>query len=301
MKIGVIGIGNIATKAFLPLYLRMNDSVEWIIYSRTPDKAAFLKRKYNFSTIVDSIEALLEANLDACMVHSPTHTHYEVIQTLLNHNVHVYVDKPISENYEECLTLIHEAKARNRVLFTGFNRRYAPFVEMLKDKPKNRVSVIKNRINEHNETKFALYDNFIHALDTAIYLMNEPVVSWDSWVDERDGILIQAEIRLVGKNVIAHAVFNAQAGSNTETVEINGIETSIRVENLSRSLHYKNEDVTVNAFNDWTGTLYKRGFTSMLDDFVACVQSGCNSSIVTLDSARFVHQLIHEMVIKHTI
>ena len=51
MKVGVIGIGNIAQKAYLPIMAEMRDTVEWHICSRTKATLEQVGTKYDFKDV----------------------------------------------------------------------------------------------------------------------------------------------------------------------------------------------------------------------------------------------------------
>ena len=46
----------------------------------------------------------------------------------------------------------------------GFNRRFAPYTEVLKNIPEKQTIFIKNRINTTRETSFMMYDLFYMSL-----------------------------------------------------------------------------------------------------------------------------------------
>ena len=87
----------------------------------------------NLSAVVDSnqninldegikhfpgLEDLLnsEINIDAAIIATPTNTHYEITKKLLNHGIHVLVEKPLSTKADEASELINLADEKNLVL-----------------------------------------------------------------------------------------------------------------------------------------------------------------------------------------
>lgn len=118
MKIGVLGLGNIAQKAYLPLYSLFQDELEVVLVSRDLTKAEALRKKYGFQKVLSSLEELLKENIEACFVHTATHTHYEICKELLKAGIAVYVDKPISENLEETKELMNLAKKKKLTFFS---------------------------------------------------------------------------------------------------------------------------------------------------------------------------------------
>ncbi|ANK61606.1 hypothetical protein AYR56_02900 [Loigolactobacillus backii] len=80
LKIGVIGLGNIAQKAYLPVMAGMQDQVEWILCTRNNEKLQYLQQRYGFKKVVHSVTDLLELAPTAVFIHTPTETHAQLIE-----------------------------------------------------------------------------------------------------------------------------------------------------------------------------------------------------------------------------
>ena len=72
MKIGVIGLGNIAQKAYLPTYSECRHLAEFVLATRNPETRQEIADQYGFTETVGTIEELIEAKIDACFVHVAT-------------------------------------------------------------------------------------------------------------------------------------------------------------------------------------------------------------------------------------
>ena len=72
MKIGVIGLGNIAQKAYLPTYSECRHLAEFVLATRNPETRQKIADQYGFTETVGTIEELIEAKIDACFVHVAT-------------------------------------------------------------------------------------------------------------------------------------------------------------------------------------------------------------------------------------
>lgn len=135
MKIGVIGLGNIAQKAYLPTYSECRHLAEFVLATRNPETRQKIADQYGFTETVETVEELIEAKIDACFVHVATKVHGAVVRQLLQAGIHVFVDKPLSEELAEVKELQALAVAKNLRLMVGFNRRFAPYTEVLKNIP----------------------------------------------------------------------------------------------------------------------------------------------------------------------
>lgn len=73
-------------------------------------------------------------DVDVVIVCTPTHTHYEVAKVALEHDKHVFLEKPIANTSTEIEELYDLACSRELLLFVAFNRRYDSQWSHLKDK-----------------------------------------------------------------------------------------------------------------------------------------------------------------------
>src|SRR5687767_6353921 len=125
MRIAIIGLGNIAQKAYLPLITARND-IELVFCSRNQNILNQLTRMYRVTESVSAIDDLFDKSLDAAFVHTATESHVEIAAKLLQNGAHVYVDKPIATSYAQSQKLVEIAEDSGRILMVGFNRRFAP-------------------------------------------------------------------------------------------------------------------------------------------------------------------------------
>lgn len=127
MKVGCIGLGDIAQKAYLPV-LGGRPGVELHVQTRTP---ATLTRVADGLHLPDGqrhqdLDSLLAQDLDAAFVHAPTSVHPDIVARLLEAGVPTYVDKPLAYELADSERLVALAEQRNVSLAVGFNRRFAP-------------------------------------------------------------------------------------------------------------------------------------------------------------------------------
>ena len=66
MKIGIIGLGDIAQKAYLPLITQLEE-VEPYFCTRTDSKLKRLGKKYGVDKLYTSVDQLLKVDLDAAL------------------------------------------------------------------------------------------------------------------------------------------------------------------------------------------------------------------------------------------
>src|SRR5690349_10100699 len=125
IKVGIVGLGDIAQKAYLPVISKQVD-VEVHLFSGNTRKLTDLGQQYRFTNLHTSLDTFLASGLNGVMVHAATEAHYDLVKLFLQHRLHVFVDKPLTLNYTDSKHLVELAEQNNCLLFVGFNRRYAP-------------------------------------------------------------------------------------------------------------------------------------------------------------------------------
>ena len=275
LKIGVLGLGSIAQKAYLPVYVKSNQRATFVYATRNQEVQAQLMEKYRLPKIYDTLDDLIEQKIDACMIHTATHTHIEMIEKCLSHGIHVYVDKPISEDITEVRRMYELAKRKNCLLIVGFNRRLAPFVQQLKQLPEKRVLTLsKNRIGKAQSVQFEIYDLFLHIVDTANYLLDEEIIAMTSYIKSCDQHLEFASMTLETAHSFAHLTMDMFAGANQENYQITTKNGTYHLKNLTKMTQYNQSGITVTCFNDWQTTLEKRGFEQAVNQFIDLLEQG---------------------------
>lgn len=295
MKIGIIGLGNISQKAYLPVMMTMDKEIDWHLFTRDQEKLAKIGKKYRIQNLYSSIEDLLVSGVEAVFIHTATHTHESLIRQCIEKGIHVYVDKPISEDIAEVKALMDLANEKNVLLITGFNRRFAPMIQKVKAVPdKNVILIQKTKPKSSGSVKYAIYDLFIHVVDTALYLLDEPVIQTHFTVKEENGELISCVLHLTTEHTECIATMNYVSGANSETVEVQSPTGTHRVTNLTDYEVETADQKQVYTFGDWDQTLEKRGFASLIRSTIAGFETKENP--VSMESSLESHRICHLIV-----
>jgi len=219
IKIGVLGLGNIAQKAYLPVMAAMQDQYEFHLTTRNPEKRQQLAAEYGFTHTHATLDELMATQPAAVFVHTPTATHASIIKKLLLADINVYVDKPVSMDLQEVQGLYDLAAARHLLLTCGFNRRFAPLNQQLKTIPDKRLIMAeKVRETSDQDVETAVFDLMIHSVDTGLYLLDEPLVTTTGRiVATADGKLAQGYFTAQTAHEQLQVVTNMRGGVNLET------------------------------------------------------------------------------------
>jgi len=221
VKIGIIGLGDIATKAYLPV-LSSKAGFEFHLCSRNEKRLQELGEKYRFPHLHNNIESLIASGIQAAFVNAATDAHFDLVKQLLEANISVFVDKPISMIYAESKQLVDLAEERNLLLMVGFNRRYAPVYQQLKALENPTLIIMqKNRKSLPDFVRRFVVKDFIHVVDTLRYLF--PFEIDDLLVNgiKKGEMLHQLVIQFVSKTgVIAIGIMNRDTATTEEKLEV---------------------------------------------------------------------------------
>jgi UDP-N-acetylglucosamine 3-dehydrogenase len=133
--------------------------------------------KYNTKAFTDYNEMFLEG-LDAVSVVVPTINHKEVVLNSLDKNLHVLVEKPITNLVEDAELMIETAKEKGKILMVGHIERFNPAIIKLKEIIDSGaigdiISISTKRVGPYNpkiKDVGVILDNGIHDIDIISHL-----------------------------------------------------------------------------------------------------------------------------------
>ncbi|MCN9240970.1 Gfo/Idh/MocA family oxidoreductase [Streptomyces sp. RY43-2] len=293
MKVGCIGLGDIAQKAYLPV-LGARPGLELHLQTRTP---ATLHRVADGLHLPHDrrhadLDALLAQDLDAAFVHAPTTAHPEIVTRLLEAGVPTYVDKPLAYELADSERLVSLAEERGVALAVGFNRRYAPGYVQCAEHPRELILMQKHRVGLPEEPRTTILDDFIHVVDTLRFLAPGPVDDVTVRARVEDGLLHHVVLQLAGDGFTALGVMNRLSGSVEEILEVSGQDTKRQVVNLADTIDHKGQP-TVRRRGDWVPVARQRGIEQTVLAFLDAVRAG---EVLSARDALATHELCERVV-----
>jgi virulence factor len=295
LKIGIIGLGDIAQKAYLPVLATKN--LDLHLFTRNQERLLTIGNQYRIANLHTSLESLLNSGIRGAFVHSSTESHEQIIEELLLHDIHVYVDKPITYHFSSAKRLVKLAEARNLHLMVGFNRRYAPAYAELKELANpNMIILQKNRFSLPGDIRTFVFDDFIHVVDTMRFLFSYPIKEMLVRGMQSEGLLIHVMVQFIAQNgATAIAIMNRDGGVLEEKVEVFSAKEKKTVLNLTEIKIGRNKEEISNGMNDWESTLSKRGFEHIVQDFIHAVVHGEAPQLTMLDALKS-HEMCEQIV-----
>ncbi|MDI3418361.1 Gfo/Idh/MocA family protein [Streptomyces luteolus] len=293
MKVGCIGLGDIAQKAYLPV-LGALPGAELHLQTRTPatlERVAAAHRVPVEQCHAD-LDGLLAQGLDAAFVHAPTVAHPDIVTRLLDAGVPTYVDKPLAYELAESERLVALAEERNVSLAVGFNRRLAPGYAQCAEHPRELIVMQKNRVGLPEDPRTLVLDDFIHVVDTLRFLAPGPVDDISVRARVRDGLMHHVVLQLAGDGFTALGIMNRLSGSTEEILEVSGQDTKREVRNLAEVIDHKGQP-TIRRRGDWVPVARQRGIEQSVHAFLDEVRAG---RVVSARDALATHELCERVV-----
>ena len=302
-RIAMVGLGDIAQKAYLPI-IAHHPLITPVLCSRNINTLSLLADKYRIEEVFDDYQMLLKSKPDAIMIHAATSAHYHLAKLAIEHNIAVYVDKPLSDNIQQVNLLIQLAEQYNVLIYVGFNRRFSPLVQQIKSSLSENVTankditVQKNRFNLPAAAETFIFDDFIHVIDTVRYLegdSNFHPKNINVMAQFESDSLANLQVSWQSQFSIVNANMNRIAGINQERLSVTIKDSSWQVDNLNEGEVYQQQQFKRLSFNDWEQTLYKRGFVSLIEDWLQQLQIGLfNKSIA--EDILITHQICDQVL-----
>ena len=274
LRLGVIGLGGIAQKAYLPV---LSHADKWTLvggFSPNQQKAQAVCDSYRMACFSRIDE--LASQCDAVFVHSSTASHFDVVGQLLAQGVHVYVDKPLAAELDQAEQLVEQARKAGKALMVGFNRRYAPLYRQLKAQMQNPASV---RMDKHrtdsvgpNELRFTLLDDYLHVVDTVLWLAggNASLESGLIQVNESNQMIYGEHHFLCGETLVTTSM-HRRGGTSRESVQAVTDGAFYQLDDMRVWWEEQQDVLTQPPVPGWQSTLTQRGFVGAIEHFVDCV------------------------------
>ena len=301
MRVGIVGLGDIAEKAWLPVLLAQ-DGIEPVLVTRDERRLAGLQSRHRVAEGHRTVEQALERGLDAAFVHTATAAHRELVTALLQAGVPTCVDKPLDTSGEGAAALVRLADERRTSLLVAFNRRWAPAYRDVAAWPDRDVVLLqKHRAGSPDEVRRVVFDDFIHVVDTLRFLL-DGLDGLDGSGDGTDAVSVTARgdadgvrrvaLQLTRGQRIAVGVMHRTAGLTEEVLEVVADGRQRRVVDLAEVTDGVGASCTTRR-DEWVSVGVQRGFAALADHFLTAVRAG---RVLEASDALATHLLCEQVV-----
>ena len=125
LKLGMIGVGGIAQNRHIPAFKQLKGTAQIVgVQDINYDLAQQVAKEHMIPHVFKDYEEMFN-EIDAVVICTPNKFHAEISIAALNAGVHVFCEKPMAMNKEECDAMIEAANRANKLLAIGYHYRFS--------------------------------------------------------------------------------------------------------------------------------------------------------------------------------
>lgn len=133
-SIGFIGTGGFATGVLLPRIKDISTYNLHTVMSGSGISAASAQERFGFENVVSTTDEIIKnREIGTVFIVNRHNQHFEMVMDALSNGKNVFVEKPLCMNFDELNQIIDKYNEHPQKLMVGFNRRFAPQVEKIKE------------------------------------------------------------------------------------------------------------------------------------------------------------------------
>jgi len=175
LKAGVLGAGHLG-KIHLKL-LKQSEEYELVgFYDANKKNAEKIALEFGYK-MFDDLDELIAA-VDMIDVVTPTLSHFEVAKKVISAGKHLFIEKPITNTYEEAKELIELAEKHGVKGQVGHVERFNPAFQAVADRIENPMFIEAHRLAEFNPRGTdvpVVLDLMIHDIDAVLSVVKSNV------------------------------------------------------------------------------------------------------------------------------
>jgi len=242
LRASVIGIGQLG-QHHTRIYNELPE-VDLVGICDINDEKSEKAQEYNIPFYKDYHDLI--DKVDVVSIATPTKLHYTIAKTLVTHNIHVLIEKPITNSVTEADELITLAREKNVFLQVGHIERYNAAFKAVKKIAKkikfieiHRLGPFTPRISDCG----VVLDLMIHDLDIILTLLRSKIIYLDA----------------VGVNVLSHHEDIANARLKFENGAIANITASRLTPEKQRKIRIWQDDAYISLdYQNQAGLIYRK-------------------------------------------
>jgi virulence factor len=277
LRVGLIGLGDIAAKAYLPV-LAADAGVEPVLITRDPARRAALQSAWRVIEGYATVEDALTSGepLDAAFVHAATQAHPGIAVALIDAGIPAFIDKPLALTALEADAVVARARAAGVSLAVCFNRRFTPaYTEVARWPGLDTVVLTKNRLGLPDDPRVVVFDDFVHVVDTLRFLVApDPDEVQVVCRPGGDGTLARVAITLRQGGRVGVGIMDRDSGQTVEVLEAMAPGRARRVTDLVDVVDRVGGVAQHRQPDNWAPVATQRGFTAMIAQLLGSVRAG---------------------------
>jgi predicted dehydrogenase/threonine dehydrogenase-like Zn-dependent dehydrogenase len=252
-EIGIIGAGNFTKMTLLPAM--KNIGIKYIV-SKNGLSAKELSKKFNIAySSTNFNDVLADPSVSLAIITTRHNLHADMVVEALKADKHVFVEKPLALNIDQLNSIIETKKERNKFVAVGYNRRFSPHIQKIKNylpstSPKNLIAIMNAGFIASNSWVHdvavgggRIIGEACHYLDLLAFLSGSPIKSVcmnamgtnPTIATDNATIMLKFEN---GDNGVIHYFSNGNKAFPKERLEIYFDEKIIQMNNFQETIAF---------------------------------------------------------------
>lgn len=289
VKISFIGAGSYAQGSLLPNIPKSKNISKVGVLTNTGLTSKRVAEKHNFIFCANNEKDIFSDNSNTIFITTRHNSHSSYVLKALQNKKHVFVEKPLCLNEKELNEIIAAQKTSNRALMVGFNRRFSPLTQKIKNFVGSGPMSMIYRINAGKIAR----DNWLqdiqvgggriigevcHFIDYLVYINGSlPTKVSAQVVDDPENMNDIVNILLKFKNGSSGVLCYYSNGAKSlskEYIEIYSSGISAILDDFkSLTIHSKGKPSKFKLWNQ------NKGQKEMIDSFISGIADAGNSPI----------------------
>ena len=204
----MIGAGNFAKMTMGPALAKTDARLKYVSARSNGFAAAHIAQKYKFENATTDLDQITtDSEVNTVFITTSHNSHAALVCRFLEAGKHVFVEKPLCLDIEQLKKIISSADgcSLSQMLMVGFNRRFSPHVEKIKELLAGRgeplamhfscnAGIIPPNMWVHDPEVGGgrIIGEACHYIDLLAYIAGSPIVSVSA-VRMRQGVAIQED------------------------------------------------------------------------------------------------------------
>ena len=286
LRLGVVGVGHLGS-LHAQKYATMSDINLVGVVDVDHKKAREAATKCN--TKAFSSHSELISQVDGISLAVPTPSHFDIGYEILNHGVHLLIEKPITLRVGDADRLIEEAKKNGLILQTGHIERFNPVVAKMKALISQPVFIESHRLNRFTERGTdvdVVLDLMIHDLDIVLHLMQSEIREIEAvGMPVVTGKIDFANVRMLfGDGTVANLTASRVSNKSIRTARIFQPDSYVSVDYNLRKIGVTRFISPLNHSVDTFGD--SDPLADQVKSFVECIKKGREPEVSGDDGRR---------------
>jgi len=175
LRMSVVGVGYLG--AIHTKLLAKNTLAELSgIFDIDIEKAKEIAQQYS-TRAFQSLDEVIEFS-DAVVIATPTTMHFDLAKLFLENGKHCFIEKPITDRYQQALSLIELAERNKLIIQVGHVERFNPALKTVMQYEPKPLFIEAHRLSQFKARAIdvsVVSDLMIHDIDIVLWLVKSPV------------------------------------------------------------------------------------------------------------------------------